>query len=143
MRPLDGETEIPLDVRRGFALDFIYESTRERAMLAGAILLHNQDGALVFHAGPTVPAVPCPSGKYRERCVVPGDLLNDGAYRVTFELRDGDELVLSIRDVLAFEIADNVEGRFGWFGKWDGVIRPRLEWTTERLEQPESATSAS
>ena len=134
VRPLDGRAEVPLDIRRSFALEFTYESTRERAFLGGAVALYNQDGALVFHAGPTEPPVPCAPGRYRERCVVPADLLNDGAYRATFELRDGDQLVLTARDVLAFEILDSVDGRFGWFGKWEGVVRPRLEWTSERIE---------
>lgn len=139
VRPLDGRSEAPLDVRRSFVLDFVYDCTRERALLGGAVALYNQDGALVFHAGPTEPPVPCAPGRYRDRCVVPADLLNDGAYRVTFELHDGDESVFTAHDVLAFEILDSVDGRFGWFGKWEGVVRPRLEWTSERLEQDVTA----
>ncbi|RYE83565.1 MAG: ABC transporter ATP-binding protein, partial [Hyphomicrobiales bacterium] len=131
--PLDGDPAKPLDIGRGFALEVDYASTREDALLGGAVALYNQDGALVFHAGPTVPPQPCAPGCYRDRCVVPGDLLNDGTYRVTFELRDGDRLLLTARDLLGFEVLDSVDGRFGWYGKWEGVIRPRLEWTSERI----------
>jgi lipopolysaccharide transport system ATP-binding protein len=66
--------------------------------------------------------------------VVPGDLMNDGTYRVTLELRDRGEVLLSMPDLLTFDILDNPDGRFGWYGKWEGAVRPRLNWTSEALD---------
>jgi lipopolysaccharide transport system ATP-binding protein len=49
------------------------------------------------------------------------------------EVRDRGEVLLSIPDLLTFEILDNPHGRFGWYGKWEGAVRPRLNWTSEKV----------
>lgn len=40
-------------------------------------------------------------------------------------------MVLETPNALNFEIVDNREGRFGWYGKWPGIIRPKLDWSSE------------
>jgi hypothetical protein len=29
-------------------------------------------------------------------------------------------------------VLDSSDDRHGWYGKWQGVIRPKLNWTHER-----------
>jgi hypothetical protein len=36
-------------------------------------------------------------------------------------------------NVLAFDLIDSGVGRGDWYGKWPGVVRPLLNWTTEYL----------
>ena len=33
-------------------------------------------------------------------------------------------------DALTFDVRDTVMDRGGWLGKWPGIVRPRLQWTT-------------
>jgi lipopolysaccharide transport system ATP-binding protein len=69
---------------------------------------------------------------------VPGDLLNDGLYRVELlVVRDEGVVIHREDDVLVFEVRDDAETRGAWLGKWPGVIRPNLLWTTE-LQQERS-----
>lgn len=128
------EPGAPIDVRQSFSLSFDYDNRREGAYLNASLLVTNEEGIVVFNAGPIEEAKPARAGRRRERCVVPGDLMNDGTYRVTLELRDRGEVLLSIPDLLTFDILDNPEGRFGWYGKWEGAVRPRLDWTSEVLD---------
>ncbi|MEJ7654280.1 MAG: hypothetical protein WKH64_13625 [Chloroflexia bacterium] len=92
---------------------------------------------LVFNVGPVDQADPRrtpPTGLVRERCAIPGDLLNDGAYRVVLEVVLNGRRVHQWEDVLAFEVQDAAETRDGWYEKWSGVVRPRRDWNTEVLE---------
>ncbi|HEX2269607.1 MAG TPA: hypothetical protein VHH35_08735, partial [Pyrinomonadaceae bacterium] len=76
-----------------------------------------------------------PAGLFRTRCHIPGNMLNDGAYRVSLlVIKDSATVVHREDDALVFEIQDNVEDRNGWYGDWAGVIRPKLHWSTEFVE---------
>lgn len=130
---IGAEPGAPLDVRQSFAMSFEYDNLRDGAIFNASLLVTNEEGVVVFNAGPTEEPSAATIGRRRERCVVPGDLMNDGTYRVTFEVWEEGELLLSVPDLLTFEILDNPEGRFGWYGKWQGVVRPRLEWTSEAI----------
>lgn len=127
------EPGAPIDVRQSFAMSFEYDNLREGAHLNASLLVTNEEGVVVFNAGPNTEPSAASVGRRRERCVVPGDLMNDGTYRVTLEIRDRGEVLLSIPDLLTFEILDNPNGRFGWYGKWEGAVRPRLDWTSETI----------
>jgi len=37
-------------------------------------------------------------------------------------------------DILVFDVQDAVEMRHGWHGKWTGVIRPMLNWSTDLVD---------
>jgi lipopolysaccharide transport system ATP-binding protein len=41
-------------------------------------------------------------------------------------------------EVLVFEVLDTVREE-NWFGKWPGVVRPKLEWVAETVVEAESA----
>ena len=63
---------------------------------------------------------------------IPGDLLNDGTHRVSIYLVEDQSVVLSKHeDILVFDVIEPPGERQGWFGKWEGAIRPRLQWSTE------------
>jgi len=69
-------------------------------------------------------------------CHVPGNLLNDGMYRVVLHLvKDQGTLLHKEDDILIFEVHDAVENRAGWHGAWDGAVRPILAWSTELIQE--------
>ena len=51
------------------------------------------------------------------------------------------ELVHRERDILVFDVRDSPDLRGRWFGKWKGAVRPVLDWTTERIEDPITPSS--
>jgi lipopolysaccharide transport system ATP-binding protein len=143
-RPADTDPAEPISTRTPVLLEFEYWNLREGAHLSLTLHLTNEDGVLVLAAGPVGgrqwQSRPLPRGLFRDTCLIPGDLLNDGLHRVEVLIFDRDtDLIYRHTDVLVFEVRDTPDLRGGWFGKWKGAVRPILDWTTERLEEPAAA----
>lgn len=62
---------------------------------------------------------------------VPGNLLNDGQYKVDIYFVNSAAIksMFSIADILGFEIKDDRDT--SWIGKWTGVIRPKLNFNID------------
>jgi lipopolysaccharide transport system ATP-binding protein len=131
----DGRPGEPLSVRTPFGIEIDYWNMRDGARLALSIHLHTELGVLIFSAGLPQEEVfggePMPAALFRDRCDIPGDLLNDGVHRVELYVMRGPEVVYHDPDLLLFEVADSTHRRGAWYGKWPGAIRPKLPWTTE------------
>jgi lipopolysaccharide transport system ATP-binding protein len=69
----------------------------------------------------------------RDVCYVPASLLNDGLHRVAFALVEGREVVFWMDDAVTFDVLDDPARRDSWYGKWEGAVRPRLDWHTEAI----------
>ena len=68
--------------------------------------------------------------------IIPGNFLNDKTYRINAFLVPEDIHGLAIaEDALTFNVTDTGEMRKEYTGEWIGLIRPRLEWNTQLLNQ--------
>ncbi|HEV3340646.1 MAG TPA: polysaccharide ABC transporter ATP-binding protein [Pirellulales bacterium] len=89
-----------------------------------------EDGTTAF-VTTTPPAIE-PEGTIRFACRIPPHLLNDGAYAVTvLVVRDESVVVLESARVVTFQV-DELRRSCNWFGRWPGVVRPRLDWSVSR-----------
>ncbi len=139
VRPTNGSLTEPITVCLPFVMEFEFWNHQPNAYLNVSLQLYNEHGILVFETAPVHQTGwlgrPFPVGIFRYACHVPGNLLNNGLHRVVlFIVKNDDILLHKQEDILIFEIADSMENRAGWYGKWDGVIRPILEWETEQIE---------
>ena len=76
------------------------------------------------------------AGLYRSTCRIPGNLLNEGSYRLNLLLlRDGRKITYRLNDALSFDVVESGARAGSWFGREPGVLRPALEWTTEALQE--------
>lgn len=124
-----------IDTGSAFIVEWEYRTTAADAIDQTALLLHDSQGALIFEQGSWEARRPFAKGVHRTRAIVPGYLLNDGSYPLSLQFRNNGMLVLDLPNALTLDIADNNEGRHGWYGKWPGVIRPKLDWTTDLIGQ--------
>ena len=126
--------DAPLTTSTPFEIEFEYSTLRPGSPLLLSIELFNQHDVLVFGAGQLSEAIPggdsVAAGRYRDVVEIPGDLLNDGVYRVSLRVARDNQLALHEQDVLVFEVHDAPTLRGSWFGEWPGAIRPRLSWRT-------------
>ena len=136
VRPRNGGPADAIDVRTTFVIELDYETTEPARRIACDLLVIDEHGVLLFNAGPLTPAAPLERGIYRDTCSVPGDLMNDGVYRVEVRIIEGGRTLVPPTEILTFRIGDNPDFRHGWHGEWAGAIRPMLEWTTQRVGEP-------
>jgi lipopolysaccharide transport system ATP-binding protein len=136
--PVDGTPFDPIYVTTTFSINWRYRNRRPGAVLDISLMLHDHQGLLLFDTGSWDPPAPCPAGTFQSSCVIPGNLLNNGDYLVTLIFRDQGGVLLELRRVLQFEILDSADGRHGWFGKWKGILRPRLAWKTDAVAETDA-----
>ena len=88
--------------------------------------LYNQQGVCVFNTA---------SGRHTHGygevegiCMIPANLLNDDRYTVTLMAHYRGTFGVIVDDALVFEINDVGREGLDYYGKWSGVVRPKLEW---------------
>jgi lipopolysaccharide transport system ATP-binding protein len=139
VRPLAARARVaedesrPIDTSSDFFVEWEFEVLADGAIDQANIQFFDGNGLLLFDQAPWELPRAIDAGVYRTRCIIPGRLLNDGAYSVSFSFTRGGASILDLPRALMIDILDSGEARFGWFGKWPGVLRPDLEWTTERI----------
>jgi lipopolysaccharide transport system ATP-binding protein len=134
----DGSRIEVIDTRTPLGLEFVYWNLKADARLNLSVVLYNQEGICMFTTTtvnePVWHGRAFPVGLYRSVCRVPGGLLNDGGCRVVLLIvQDLAHILYRHEDIIMFDVQDSGEGRGKWYGKWIGVVRPELEWTTERI----------
>ncbi len=135
VRPIEEER---IAVNTPFVLDFEYENLRPGTFLNLSLHLYTRDGILVFNAVPVREdrwyGRPFPAGRFRDRCYIPADLLNNGGYRVELlVVKDKSEIIYQDSQILTFDVHDVAAGSGTYEGEWSGVIRPHLAWRTDHL----------
>lgn len=141
VRPEHLAGEDAVTVHTPFAVEFEYWNHDPGAHVSASLAISNEHGICVFDIAspfdPDWPRHPSPTGLLRTTCRIPGDLLNAGTHRVSMTLLRNHTPVVEQADVVTIDVQDgSLEQRGGWYGKWQGVIRPALEWETDRLLSP-------
>ncbi len=139
IKPLDNISPNEMTVRTSFSMEFEYWNLEDNSILNLSLHINNEMGMLVFNTLPVYEPVwmgkPFPKGLFKSTCIVPGDLLNDGFYRVMLlVVKNQGFVIYQCEEILSFTIIDDPTRRNAWFGKWQGAIRPNLTWTTELIE---------
>src|SRR5579884_3437706 len=139
VRPASGQPHDQISTETPFVLEFEYWNLEPDAHLNLSLHIYNDQGTLVFNALPVRETVwrgrPFPRGLFRDRCYVPGNLLNDGMHRVELLVVRDEAIVLYQHDnLLIFDVHETANDRGAWYGKWAGAVRPSLDWTTELVE---------
>jgi lipopolysaccharide transport system ATP-binding protein len=138
----DGDTVETADVRRPVGIEIGFRVLRNGRPVFPKIKVRDRQGDIAFNALDTGAQWndPSPPGDYAATAWIPGNLLNEGTTTV-------DVAVCSLHapklyqhaasyDSVAFHVydpgdGDSARGRFT--GDLRGVIRPLLDWTTERV----------
>lgn len=76
---------------------------------------------------------------------MPDYLLNAGMYQVNLLVVENQARgIFRMADSVSFEVIDSPEtrGNTAWYGRWPGVLHPRLEWVTKSLPSEGYSTGA-
>jgi lipopolysaccharide transport system ATP-binding protein len=135
VRPSTGAASDLITVHTPLLLEFEYWNFDPTVYLSVAFRLYNEHDILLFDIGSPFERDwrqhPSQTGLLRSVCHIPGDLLNDGLHRVAFLLLRNHVPLIEEDEALVFYVQDgSIEQRGGWYGKWQGAIRPKLIWET-------------
>lgn len=131
----------PITMTTPLRLEFEYWNLKPETFLNLSLVFYSSDGVLAFNTMPVHDLEwvtrPFPKGLFRSVCYVPAYLLNSGIYRIScLFVQDQARVIYRLDDALTLDVAEAAEVRGGmsWFGRWPGVVHPRLEWRTEKLD---------
>jgi len=135
----------PITMDRSFQIEIEYSVMSLNTVLTIDICLYTIDGIMAFESAnfespsrelPDWHRHPLPTGRFRSICHIPNNLMNQGNYRLRVVLAEDDTKVVDIKEACYFTIHDATERNVCWFGQYQGVVHPRLEWTTRLIEDP-------
>jgi lipopolysaccharide transport system ATP-binding protein len=129
-----------LSIQRPVVLEFEYWNLVPNAHMLLSVFLYNEQGVLVLNAEPVNETQwrgePFPVGLFRDVCVLPANVLNDGRYHIDLAFaRDESILIHRIDSLLTFDLHDVDDRQRAWYGQWAGVVRPKVLWTTTMLSE--------
>jgi len=132
VRRINGSSSDIITIQTPFVMEFDFWNLIPSDYLYIKLSLLNQEGIHIFRTGtlwdPINEETGFPVGLLRSVCHVPGDLLNNGTYRVFLRVfKSETNVVYHWDDVLIFEIREAFEIR-RTTNKWGGIIRPNLRW---------------
>ena len=110
------------------SMEFEFWNNEQGVQLNFSVVLYDNQDICIFNTASEAKIYP--SGKVKGVCYLPGNLLNDGIYRVRLLIvKDQSVALIDIDNVATFEVLD-IEREGAWYGKWIGAVRPKLNWDT-------------
>ncbi|NDC40365.1 MAG: ATP-binding cassette domain-containing protein [Chitinophagia bacterium] len=105
-----------------------YTFTLQKEMTTNlSIHVNTASGLCVFVT--VTPMQQLAAGVHQGLMKVPGNLLNNDIYTIKFlVVKDGTTVVYMMEDLLTFEVVEPPRDG-NWFGKWEGAVRPMLEFS--------------
>ena len=132
----DGTISSVFDVEKAIFIEIVYEVKTSRGLRFRLGFL-TSTGEVAFQSNDkSARKDTVAPGRYRNTCIIPGNLLNVGEYIVRVgagspEMKKGE---LPDREYLKFQTIGT--GSYGaqYRGKWPGVVCPKLDWVIESIE---------
>lgn len=124
------EEEIYLKIR--------YCCLKQNTRLNLSISIHTDKEEYILNSPSLTDEVWCgqphPVGTYESTCVLPANLFNEGNHKANVLLvKDGRYISANITDAVDFRKVDSGLNRKNFFGTWEGIVRPILQWQTSKL----------
>jgi lipopolysaccharide transport system ATP-binding protein len=147
VQPEDGRLGDMISMQTPVRIEVEYWNLLPAVHLHATLHVYNDQGIIAFTTGADVDPDPLlhvqpPTGLFRSVCHIPGNLLNSGFHRVgLFLVRSNLAATYRLDEAIGFEVVDNKERGFAWFGKEPGVLCPHLHWSTEYLGNAAGSSS--
>ena len=139
-----GRVTADVDIADEVHVEIEYWNLEEGATPSAAIQLRDRFGVGVLSSATWPSAIvahdgwygkPHPVGLFRSTCVIPEEFLNEGYFSLNvYILAHPTKRVAAAEEAVSFVVHDSGAMRQEYTGGWLGVVRPRLSWTTQRVE---------
>ncbi len=134
-----GEATNVVDFDKEFHVEITYRVNKPMRSHCVFTTFTNEQGHAVFESAEWDvegdPDEVCEPGVYRLVCTVPGNLLRQGIYYLSFYARKrGVPTLERETDALCFEVSS--PNRVGFYHR-QGLVAPLLDWSRQRIDRPE------
>lgn len=127
-----------ISLTKEFFIEIMYENYLNDTEINLSVSVYAKNGEYVL-SSPSITDTkwfrkPHPIGKFKSICKIPGNLLNEGFYSFTILAIVGNSTVVNLEKILLIEMVDDTnrnETNIYW--DWMGVVRPTLQWETEKI----------
>ena len=119
-----------IDVSTPFRIVVEFEKFDADGRLNVSLHVDSLEGVCVFNA--ISPLDELEPGRYASTVRVPGNLMNDGVYRVRVLVVIDLVAQVDQHDAVVFEVHDTAR-TIPWYGRWLGAVRPDLPWSLTPL----------
>jgi len=140
VQPEDGKPGDVITMQTPIRIEVDYWNLLSAVHLHATLHIYNDQGIIAFSASagfvpdPVLHVQPA-TGLFRSVCHIPGNLLNSGFHCVgLFLVRGNLAATYRLDDAIGFEVIDNTERTFAFYGKEPGVVQPILTWETSQTE---------
>jgi lipopolysaccharide transport system ATP-binding protein len=135
----DGQVTDAVDIRRPVGVQMEYQVLTAGGVLVPNFHFYNEEGVYAFvviDTDPTWRGKLRSPGHYVSTTWIPGNFLSEGSLIVGAAISTMNPVRVHVheRDAVAFQVIDTLDGnsaRGDYAGPMPGVVRPRLDWTTE------------
>jgi homopolymeric O-antigen transport system ATP-binding protein len=139
VRTEDGRVTDAVDIRRSIGLEIEFEVLQSGHKLTPNFHVFNEKGINVFVTKDLDKEWQDrlrPTGVFTSTAWIPGNFLAEGTLLVGAAVSTLDPVTVHFfeRDAVAFHVVDSLDGdsaRGEFAGRYPGVVRPALRWTTE------------
>jgi len=145
----EGEVTSDVDIQKDVEVQIEFWNLKPGADVSSSIHLLDQMGVGVLASVNWSSASLCddgwygrphPIGLYRTSCILPGNFLNEGLYKISaFVLTNVTQVEARADEAVSFTVHETGGMRKEFTGDWFGVIRPRLAWQTKLVHASDGA----
>jgi lipopolysaccharide transport system ATP-binding protein len=140
MRGADGSVSSSMDIGEEVKIAIQYEVLQAGRVIVPNVQLNNEQGACIFVSHDWSDGWrdnARPAGIYESAVTVPGNFLSEGTVFVTVgaATHRPHEIHFSERDAVTFNVISSASGdiaRGDFAGPMPGIVRPVLDWKTEK-----------
>ena len=120
-----------LTIENEFEIEVEFVNLKAQQSLNVSISLFDVNNSYVL-SSPNLDRKPLKPGVFKSICTVPANFLNSVSYSVSVLLiGENFELIVQLDSVIRFEMLELGYNRGAYFGTWNGLVRPYLNWKTE------------
>lgn len=135
------------DIQKEILVQVQYWNLRDDAKLLTSVHIINGQGVAVLTTfnGPSASLTedawyskPRPRGLFSSVCRIPANFLNEGVYFISVFIASYEGMMIAHvaqEKIVSFNVVDTGAMRKEFSGEWLGVVRPRLAWSTEKINE--------
>ena len=127
-------SQLAIDRNKQIEFDFHFWFEGQDSQINLSLILYTNKEECVFNVISQVPLPVLSKGFYTAKCILPPSFLNESEYKIdVIWVKDAKIQLFRMDDCISFEVMDFEPRQINWFGKFPGVIHPKLEFRIENV----------